>query len=54
MEKINKNVLNQVIAQRDPQSYKGNYGKILIIAGSTQFGGAPFSVVALQSTVVLA
>lgn len=40
MEKINKNVLNQVIAQRDPQSYKGNYGKILIIAGSTQFGGA--------------
>lgn len=40
MEKINKNVLNQVIAQRNPQSYKGNYGKILIIAGSTQFGGA--------------
>ena len=40
MEKINKNVLNQVITQRNPQSYKGNYGKILIIAGSTHFGGA--------------
>lgn len=40
MEKINKNVLNHVITPRNPQSYKGNYGKILIIAGSTHFGGA--------------
>lgn len=40
MEKISKSVLNQVITPRDPESYKGNYGKILIIAGSTQFGGA--------------
>ena len=40
MEKISKNVLNQVITPRDPESYKGNYGKVLIIAGSLQFGGA--------------
>ncbi|TGD22106.1 NAD(P)H-hydrate dehydratase [Companilactobacillus suantsaicola] len=40
MEKVNKVVLSQVITPRDPQSYKGNYGKILIIAGSTHFGGA--------------
>ncbi|MQS75596.1 NAD(P)H-hydrate dehydratase [Companilactobacillus halodurans] len=40
MEKINKNILNQVITLRNPVSYKGNYGKILIIAGSTHFGGA--------------
>lgn len=40
MEKVNKVILSQVITPRDPQSYKGNYGKILIIAGSTHFGGA--------------
>ncbi|KRN99710.1 NAD(P)H-hydrate dehydratase [Companilactobacillus kimchiensis] len=40
MEKISKNILNQVIIPRKPESYKGNYGKILIIAGSTNFGGA--------------
>lgn len=40
MEKISKNILNQVITPRNPESYKGNYGKILIIAGSTHFGGA--------------
>lgn len=40
MEKIDKSILNQVITPRNPESYKGNYGKILIIAGSTQFGGA--------------
>lgn len=40
MKKISKSVLNQVITPRNPQSYKGNYGRILIIAGSTHFGGA--------------
>jgi len=40
MENISKSVLNQVITLRNPESYKGNYGKILIIAGSTHFGGA--------------
>lgn len=40
MEKIDKSILSQVITPRNPESYKGNYGKILIIAGSTQFGGA--------------
>jgi len=40
MEKISKNILNQVILPRNPESYKGNYGKVLIIAGSTHFGGA--------------
>ncbi|KRK74571.1 hypothetical protein FC67_GL001983 [Companilactobacillus alimentarius DSM 20249] len=40
MEKINKSVLNQVITPRNPESYKGNYGKVLIISGSTHFGGA--------------
>lgn len=40
MQKIDKSILKQVITPRDPISYKGNYGKILIIAGSSNFGGA--------------
>lgn len=40
MKKISKSVLNQVINARNPISYKGNYGKVLIIAGSAHFGGA--------------
>ncbi|WP_125709663.1 NAD(P)H-hydrate dehydratase [Companilactobacillus zhongbaensis] len=40
MQKIDKSILKQVITPRDPISFKGNYGKILIIAGSSNFGGA--------------
>ncbi|KRK79523.1 NAD(P)H-hydrate dehydratase [Companilactobacillus nodensis] len=40
MEKINKSILSKVIKARNPESYKGNYGRILIIAGSLPFGGA--------------
>jgi len=49
MEKISKNILNQVILPRNPESYKGNYGKVLIIAGSTHFGGA--AILASSATV---
>lgn len=40
MKKINNSILSQIINPRDPESYKGNYGRILIIAGSTNFEGA--------------
>jgi hydroxyethylthiazole kinase-like uncharacterized protein yjeF len=40
MKKIDKSILTQTIQPRDPISYKGNYGRILIIAGSLHFGGA--------------
>ncbi|MQS53355.1 NAD(P)H-hydrate dehydratase [Companilactobacillus mishanensis] len=40
MRKIDKSILAKVIKPRDPISYKGNYGRILIIAGSIHFGGA--------------
>lgn len=40
MEKISKSILNQVISPRAPESYKGTYGKVLVIAGSIHFGGA--------------
>jgi len=40
MEKITESILKHVITPRNPESYKGNYGRVLIIAGSAQFGGA--------------
>lgn len=40
MENISKSILSNVILPRKPNSYKGNYGRILIIAGSSNFGGA--------------
>lgn len=40
MQKINNSILKQVILPRNPISYKGNFGKVLIIAGSKHFGGA--------------
>lgn len=45
MQKIDESILSEVIQKRPVNSYKGNYGRILIIAGSKQFGGA-----ALMST----
>jgi len=49
MEKITENILKHVITQRNPESYKGNYGRVLIIAGSAQFGGA--AILATSATV---
>lgn len=40
MEKITKNILTQVIRQRPADSFKGTYGKIVLIGGSQNFGGA--------------
>ncbi|MFC6323070.1 NAD(P)H-hydrate dehydratase [Companilactobacillus baiquanensis] len=40
MQKIDESILSEVIHKRPDISYKGNYGRILIIAGSTHFGGA--------------
>jgi len=36
--------LKLIIKQRKPNSHKGNYGKILIIAGSEEYAGAPVLV----------
>lgn len=40
MEKLTKNILSQVIQTRHQQSHKGTFGKVLLIAGSANFGGA--------------
>ncbi|WP_125711527.1 NAD(P)H-hydrate dehydratase [Companilactobacillus kedongensis] len=40
MQKIDESILSEVIHRRPDISYKGNYGRVLIIAGSIHFGGA--------------
>lgn len=40
MEKLTTKILQTVIQPRPVDSYKGTFGKCLIIAGSRQFGGA--------------
>lgn len=40
MQKLTKNILSQVIKTRPQHSHKGSFGKILLIAGSVNFGGA--------------
>ncbi|MGX6978139.1 NAD(P)H-hydrate dehydratase [Vagococcus elongatus] len=40
MKVISKSILNEVITQRPPHSHKGNYGKVCLIGGNSQYGGA--------------
>jgi NAD(P)H-hydrate epimerase len=38
---VSKSILKQVYKKRDPWTYKGHYGKLLVISGSERFTGAP-------------
>lgn len=40
MTKITKTLISKWIPKRDPQGYKGNYGKVLCIGGNEKMGGA--------------
>ena len=40
VRKITQNILNTVIQKRPADSFKGTYGKIALIGGSQNFGGA--------------
>lgn len=40
MKKLTTKILNNVIQPRPHNSYKGTFGKVLLIAGSANFGGA--------------
>ncbi|KRK89963.1 NAD(P)H-hydrate dehydratase [Lentilactobacillus sunkii] len=40
VKKITKSILNEVIRKRPANSFKGTYGKIVLIGGSQNFGGA--------------
>ncbi|CAM3185166.1 NAD(P)H-hydrate dehydratase [Leuconostoc rapi] len=40
MEKLSEKILYQVIKKRTNESHKGTYGRVLIIGGTQQFGGA--------------
>lgn len=41
MEAQTKSIVRKVFPEKDPWSHKGDYGKLLIIAGSEIFTGAP-------------
>lgn len=40
MTKITEDILKQVIVKRKSNTHKGNYGRILLIGGSENYGGA--------------
>jgi len=40
MEKISEHILEKVIRKRAKHSHKGNYGRVCLIGGSEEFGGA--------------
>ncbi|UDM32541.1 NAD(P)H-hydrate dehydratase [Lentilactobacillus laojiaonis] len=40
MKILSDDILYQTIVNRDPDSYKGNYGKVTLIGGNDNYGGA--------------
>lgn len=40
MAKITAEILSKVVTKRPARSHKGNYGRVLLIGGSANFGGA--------------
>lgn len=40
MKKLTTTILSDVICQRPPNSYKGTFGRAVLIGGNEQFGGA--------------
>ncbi|WP_251548249.1 NAD(P)H-hydrate dehydratase [Limosilactobacillus caecicola] len=40
MKKLNSTILNEVIKPRPQESFKGTFGKVLLVGGNHQFGGA--------------
>ncbi|MBI4894396.1 MAG: NAD(P)H-hydrate dehydratase [Candidatus Aenigmarchaeota archaeon] len=41
METVARSVVKKIYPRRDPNSHKGEYGKLLVVAGSEMFTGAP-------------
>ena len=44
MKYVNKSILKQVYKKRDPWSHKGQFGRLLVIAGSERHTGSPIFV----------
>ncbi len=40
MKQLSEKILYQVITPRPAQSHKGTFGRVLIIGGTAEFGGA--------------
>ncbi|MBM7617665.1 hydroxyethylthiazole kinase-like uncharacterized protein yjeF [Weissella uvarum] len=49
VEQITDNILNEVIVQRPADSFKGDFGHVLLIGGDVQYGGA--IIMAAQAAV---
>jgi len=41
MKVLSKNILKNLYPKKDPWSYKGTFGKVLVIGGNNKFTGAP-------------
>jgi NAD(P)H-hydrate epimerase len=41
METLTHSIVKKIYPHRDPNSHKGDYGKLLVVAGSEMFTGAP-------------
>jgi len=44
METLTQSIVRKAYPRRDPSSHKGEYGKLLVVAGSEMFTGAPAMV----------
>lgn len=40
MKKLTSSILTELIQPRPENSHKGNFGRIVLIGGNNQFGGA--------------
>ena len=40
MRYLSKDILEEVITQRPSDSYKSNFGRVVLIGGNRQYGGA--------------
>ncbi|RLJ10041.1 MAG: NAD(P)H-hydrate dehydratase [Candidatus Aenigmatarchaeota archaeon] len=41
MRTVSKNILKKIYVKRDPWSHKGDFGKVLVIGGSSRYTGSP-------------
>lgn len=49
---LNERLLPQVITPRSVKSHKGTYGKVVLIGGNEQFGGAIIMSALANSSIV--
>lgn len=53
MRYLSKDILEEVITQRPSDSYKSNFGRVVLIGGNRQYGGAIIMIPKRVSIVAL-